>query len=344
MRNTNIEILRFVLMVAVFIGHTIVLGLDFVDGQVGMYEYDGNMPTMLFLCSLLTPATYCFVFISGYYGIKFSFAKLLNLLLWLIIVAVACGGYHYWRGETSWYAIYSSFLPLVHNRWWFVTAFVTLYLVSPFVNIAMQHFSRKQAIGMLMLLYGILLYRWLFLVSNAGSSFAGLLFIYVLARYMAMNNLSLSKRNACLLFVGSLVITTCVACALFYGLREHMNPVYAQRIVFQVYAYCNPLIVMMAVCLFFFALSFQPRTVRWLNTLLKTNLFIYLFTQGVGIVSYKDMATMLRENPIQYTAVAGLIIFASLLAGHIISFAAYWMVRGGEMVFKRIFKKILKES
>lgn len=71
-RNTNIEIFRFVLMVAIFIGHTIVLGLDFVDGQVGMYEY----------------------------------------------------------------------------------------------------------------------YRWLLLAANAGSSFIGLLFIYVLARYMAMNNLS----------------------------------------------------------------------------------------------------------------------------------------------------------
>ena len=301
------------------------------------------MATMLFLCSLLTPATYCFVFISGYYGIKFSFSKLLNLLLWLILVAGLCGGYYYWRGDASWYTIYSSFLPLVHDRWWFITAFVTLYLVSPFVNVAMQHSSRKQVLGILLMLYGILMYRWLLLASNAGSSFIGLLFIYVLARYMAMNNLSLSKRRAGVLFVGALVITTCVACALYYGLRGHLDPKYAQRIVFQVYAYCNPLIVTMAVCLFFFVLSFQPRTIPWLNSLLKTNLFIYLFTQGVGLVSYRDMATMLRESPVQYIGVAGLIIVASLLAGHVIAFVAYWMVRGGEIVIERSRKKILGE-
>lgn len=335
MRNTHVEILRFVLMVAIFLWHTIVLGFGFVDGQQGMFEYDGNMLVMFFLCSLLAPATYCFVFISGYYGIKFSYSKLLNLLLWLIIAAVLCAAYRYWQGQVSWYEVYASFLPLVHNKWWFITAFVTLFLVAPFINTAIQHLSSKQIIGVLLVLYGILMYRWLLLVPNAGSSFIGLLFVYVLARYMAMNKLSLSKKKASLLFIGSLVFTTCVACALYYGLRGHLESLYAQRIVFQVYAYCNPLIVMMAVSLFFIVVSYTPRTIPWLNTLLKTNLFIYLFTQGVGLFSYNELARMLYDNPIQYICVSGLIIIGSLLAGHIIAFVVYWLIRGAELLFEK---------
>lgn len=336
MRNTNIEILRFVLMVAIFLWHTIVLGFGFVDGQQGMFEFDGNMPVMFFLCSLFAPATYCFVFISGYYGIKFSISKLLNLLLWLIIVAVLCGAYHYWQGQASWYEVYASFLPLVHNKWWFITAFVTLFLVAPFVNTALSQLSNKQITGVLLVLYGILMYRWLLLVPNAGSSFIGLLFVYVLARYMAMNKLSLSKKRASIFFIGSLVITTCIACAAYYGLRDHMNPMYAQRIIFQVYAYCNPLIVTMAVCLFFLALSFQPRTISWLNTLLKTNLFIYLFTQGVGLFSYKELVQMLCDDPLQYICVAGLIIIGALLVGHVIAFVTYWLVRCLELLSDKL--------
>lgn len=335
MRNTNIEILRFVLMVAIFLWHTIVLGFGFVDGQQGMYDFDGNIPVIFFLCSLLAPATYCFVFISGYYGIKFSISKLLNLLLWLIIVAVLCGAYHYWQGQVSWYEVYASFLPLVHNKWWFVTAFVTLFLVAPFINTAIQQLSNKQIVGVLLVLYGILIYRWLLLVPNAGSSFIGLLFVYVLARYMAMNKLSLSKKRASILFIGSLVVTTCIACAAYYGLRDHMNPIYAQRIIFQVYAYCNPLIVVMAVCLFFLAFSFQPRTISWLNTLLKTNLFIYLFSQGVGLFSYKDLARLLCDDPVKYIGLSGLIIMGALLAGHVITFIAFGVVRSAEFLFRK---------
>lgn len=345
MRNTNIEILRFVLMVAIFVWHTLVLGLGFMDGQQGMFEYDGNMLVMFSLCALLAPATYCFVFISGYYGIKFSFSKLLNLLLWVVITAVSCGVYRYWQGQVTWYEIYASFLPLVHNRWWFITAFVSLFIVAPFVNTAVEQMSKQQISGTLLMLYGILAYRWILLASNAGSSFLGLLFVYILARFVAINKLSLSRGKAIILFVGSLVITTCLASVLYYGLRGRLDPVYAQRIVFQVYAYCNPLIVVMAVSLFFFVISYTPRTIPWLNILLKTNLFIYLFTQGVGLFSYKDLAEMLHESPLKYLGVAGVIIIGALLVGHVIAFVAYWLVRSVELLFDKwgLVEKISKK-
>ena len=344
MRNTYIEILRFVLMAAILVWHTIVWGLGFVDGQQGMFEYVGSMPAMFFLCSLLAPATYCFVFISGYYGIKFSYSKLLNLLLWLIAVALICGIYRYQQGQTTWYEIYSAFMPLVHNRWWFVTAYVTLFIVSPFINTALQYLSKKQVIGMLLMLYAILLYRWILLVSCAGSSFIGLLFVYVLARFMEMNKITLSRTHASLLYVSSLFLMTLVSCILFYGLRGYLNPVHTQRIVFQVFAYCNPFVVIMAVAIFFFVLSFPPRTIVWLNVLLKTNLFIYLFTQGVGVISYKKLAVLFCEQPFLYVKDALLIILGALLVGHIVVILTNWITRFLKYLTKTsgITKKILR--
>ena len=156
-RNTNVEILRFTLMIAIVLWHVIVHGFDFVDGKEGMASYVGCLPNAFLWCALLSPATYCFVFISGYYGIHFSVRKLLSLLLSLLLVAVGCASYKYICGGGSLYSIYASFIPLAFNKWWFITAYVTLYILSPFINKALLQLTKRQVLILLLCVYGILL-------------------------------------------------------------------------------------------------------------------------------------------------------------------------------------------
>lgn len=92
-RNTNIEILRFILMCFIFFWHILVhgynlkqLGGDEVTVQHSFFLYG-------FLLTLFVPATYCFVFISGYYGITFKLKKLLSLLLGCLIVSISAWSY-----------------------------------------------------------------------------------------------------------------------------------------------------------------------------------------------------------------------------------------------------------
>ena len=66
--------------------------------------------------------------------------------------------------------------------------------------------------------------------------------------------------------------------------------------------------------------------------------------RNTGLFSYKELARMLYDNPLQYICLTGLIIIGSLLVGHVISFAAYWMVRIGERVFKRSMKEVMGEN
>lgn len=68
------EVLRLVLMLAIFAWHILVHGYGFKDvAQSGM-ALTGNGAGII-LASLFAPATYCFMFISGYYGMKFSVKK-----------------------------------------------------------------------------------------------------------------------------------------------------------------------------------------------------------------------------------------------------------------------------
>lgn len=62
------------------------LGGDEVTVQHSFFLYG-------FLLTLFVPATYCFVFISGYYGITFKLKKLLSLLLGCFIVSISAWFY-----------------------------------------------------------------------------------------------------------------------------------------------------------------------------------------------------------------------------------------------------------
>ncbi len=68
------EVLRLVLMLAIFAWHILVHGYGFKDVAQNGMALTGNGACII-LAPLFTPATYCFMFISGYYGMKFSVKK-----------------------------------------------------------------------------------------------------------------------------------------------------------------------------------------------------------------------------------------------------------------------------
>ena len=174
------------------------------------------------------------------------------------------------------------------------------------------------------------------LVPNAGSSLSGLLFVYILARCTAMYNLEFSRRQSVVVYFASAVLLMVLACVLFYATRNALAPKEAQRIVFQLYAYCNPLIVAMAAALFFFVRSFPVKYYLWLNRILSANLFIYLFTQGVGLIDYHSLTTLLFTQPLLFVGYVMSIVLIALLAGHIVSFISRGIVSAGLIAVKSI--------
>lgn len=184
-RNTNIEILRFILMCFIFFWHILVhgynlkqLGGDEVIVQHSFFLYG-------FLLTLFVPATYCFVFISGYYGITFKLKKLLSLLLGCFIVNISA-----WFYKTICVGapfeitkFMESLLPISTNKWWFMTNFILLYILSPILNVGFDHLSQKQQKITLLILFVLSSVGILALLPNCGSSFMGLLMVYLLGRY-----------------------------------------------------------------------------------------------------------------------------------------------------------------
>ena len=80
-RYSNIELLLFVLMLAIYIWHLVVHGLNYK--MIGREPYGNNLELTFIICALLCPAVNTFMFISGWFGIRFKTKKLIMLGLML---------------------------------------------------------------------------------------------------------------------------------------------------------------------------------------------------------------------------------------------------------------------
>lgn len=136
-RNSNFEILRIISMLFI-VGYHFAL-------------YSGFPENNLIINFLLFGGKFgvnCYVLISGYFLIDSSCLNIRKLLsVWIktqfystVIYAVACAA-----GEISF--SYASFLaalfPITSQIWWFMTAYIILFLLHPFLNIILRNFERN---------------------------------------------------------------------------------------------------------------------------------------------------------------------------------------------------------
>lgn len=307
-RNSNIEILRFALMCAIFIWHIIVHGLGYADiGNGSSYPY--NMDWTIVSVSLLCPAVNCFMFISGWYGIKFTRRKLFTLLIITLFSSLIGAMVLYFvHGNITYRDLYVHFFPISTKCWWFMTAYMMVFLVSPFIEWGIKSIPKSDLMA-IMLLMTMVLFFSIPAYCNFGSSFFGLLYIYMMGRLMQKYHLYLTFKKAFVCFFLSAAILIVIQ----KGVLELTGP---SKYLFYVLQYNNPLIVLEGVSLFFMVYSIPPSHSKVLNGLLVPNLCIYLFSEV--LLPYKDIVSLFKENTLLALGSIVGFIMGSLAIGHIV--------------------------
>lgn len=194
-RNTNIEVLRFVLMCFIFFWHIIVHGYGFAEIGNDGFDYTASMWVTIPLCVLFVPATYCFVFISGFYGLHFSLRKLLQLVLWCISASVLSTLFCHllWSDTISLHRLVCSLLPITTKSYWFITEYVLLFIISPFLNFGCERLTKRELRAVLALLFIYDAIKLVLLKANVGSDIVGFMFIYILGRYIHQHGVNFAK-------------------------------------------------------------------------------------------------------------------------------------------------------
>lgn len=181
-REANMELLRIVAMLMVITLHCVGRGLLLSNSVIS----NVNLLLIQFLDSFSLTANSLFILLTGYYyiGKKFNLRKILSLwgktLFYCILIFTI---YSILNLKTN---FLNSFFPVFSGAYWFITSYIALYFIMPFLNIAINKFSQKQCkflIIFLVILMGVI--RIIFNPADLfNSTFMHIIVIYIIGAYI----------------------------------------------------------------------------------------------------------------------------------------------------------------
>ena len=147
-----------------------------------------------------------FVLISGYFLIdsKFRIKKLVNIFTQvsfysLLIVSLFL---IFGKAQYSYGLLINMLFPVSTNVWWFITSYVIMYCLSPFLNILIKNCSKK--LHLLLILFLLTLQCVIQIVFEIGhiSNAGWFVTLYLIAAYIKIYPCRLFNSNKILLPVG----------------------------------------------------------------------------------------------------------------------------------------------
>lgn len=263
-RLSNMELLRLVAMLMIMVGHT--LFFNYPDGQ-----QIGNAPTLPFLIFQFNGLSVCsvdvFVLISGWFGIRYKAERLLALifqtLFFAILVYIALALY-----SPSQYMNLDALSTIIcfhSDDYWFIKAYIGLYIFAPMLNKYIESASEKQLRTFLLVFYSFqTLYGWLNLYGahwfEGGFSMISFVGLYILARYVRLH-LNIHKEKSLFLFLYLII-------GFGLGLIAFTLAAFDIKIYGRLLTYTDPLVIIEAVCLviFFSKLNIQSKFINYIAT------------------------------------------------------------------------------
>lgn len=118
------------------------------------------------------------------------------------------------------------FLPISYEHYWFATAYVMMYLLSPVLTMAVKNMSRVQLRNVILVLLVVFcgfksVNPYLIPWDKYGCDFAWFICLFLIAGYIRMYGIEFfdSKKRAVLIYVGFSVLTFVIALAASFAVR-----------------------------------------------------------------------------------------------------------------------------
>ena len=277
-RESNLELLRIVSMLMIIFHHYIMHGIILpcegdptLSQSINFSDYEAILKSVNFGGRF---GINCFVLISGYFMIKQAANLRKILILWVQVVfytvvlffvtIYACDSYRESLPIIGYSSVFSLFFPLFFGKYWFITTYVALCLISPYLNLLLTRFSKKD------------FQKYLFILLLCSLCFQGgvlisFIFLYSLAAYIRLYSPFQSRSGIFWLLL------TLVGCAIHIIATIFAETFTLNSIVTKIWALipaCS--ICVMSVCSFMFFRSLRIKPSRLINAIAATTLGIYL--------------------------------------------------------------------
>lgn len=321
-RESNMELLRITAMLLVMIVHANFRALPLPTAQEILAEPVSKF-FMFFTEAVSVIAVNLFVLMSGWFGIRPKALRLGELLFQVFFFGLfAIFACYLWAPERLLNtavdgSMWSRLLLLGERDYWFVKAYVALYIFAPVLNTFIEKASKQQFATLLIAFYTFQsIFGWLFNATKwieSGYSALSFMGLYMLARYMRLYPIKLwqkSKWFDAMVYGGYVLI---LAVAMFYikrmGLKGGM-----------LYFYSCPLLIVGAMHFMLFFSKLPPFKSKVINWIAISAFSIYLTQSSsfIGIFYDKVILNWFKTEPtftfIAYTAIFIVVVFmASIL-------------------------------
>lgn len=186
-RNSNHELLRLISMYMIILIHANMYLGSFYTGDL-WHAFNGMVNG---ICNI---GVTCFILISGYYGVKFDFHKLVKLECMMISYSLLETGILYFllpgqmQGTVLLEQLVKSLLPFLSRKYWFYSCYVCLILFSGYIEKLIENLSQEEFKRLLILsfcLFSVLPTFFYFeIVPDNGKGLVQMIMVYMIGRYI----------------------------------------------------------------------------------------------------------------------------------------------------------------
>lgn len=192
-RQSNFELLRIISII-------MIIGLHYLNTEMGgalkyVTKNSLNYTLTHSLESMCIVGVNCFILISAYFMIKkdsINTNKILKLLISLVfysvifyVISIIIGKQQFSIKETL-----CSIVPFFAGRRWFVSTYIILFLLSPYINKVLNNISKK-SFEILLLIQFVLFSFWPTFLTNppikdSGYGIVNFIFLYCIGSYIRL--------------------------------------------------------------------------------------------------------------------------------------------------------------
>ncbi len=257
-RLSNLELLRIlaIVMIVMMHGCGTLLGTEFLPNRIilTLINAIGNMGVT------------AFILISGYFGIHFRWSRLWVLWTVAFFYSILTFIFDIWinEGMFSWQDFYHAITPITSQKWWFLTCYVVIFCLSPFLNRAASGLTKSQMQSLIAVLFFFFILSPTILRNTLtndmeGKGLANLITAYLIGQYISRYDLP----SVIIRYSG---ILTLISISVVFSLSFIAGCIEPKATIF----FCkdnNLFIVLGAIFLFcwFRRLSFHSSTINYLS-------------------------------------------------------------------------------
>ena len=282
-RNSVIELLRILCILMVIAGHYYAHGIAYAMAPFGPETYSLRILAMQLISFGADIANDLFVIITGYYMINSTmkgkrigklFAEML-FYAWVIVLVFHLTGLKTLTGE----ALKEALLPFWSGENWFVTCYLLLCLMVPFLNPFLKNLEQKQFVKLLALLFAIRFVTPLLDTKTFWSTahgFEQFIFLYMIGAYIKLHGFQIKVLQNKWCWRGILVVLIGLWFAISAGTGIKGLTYQSAELIGDVTNYFPIFSVLISSALLVVALGIKPFHCKFINLISGSVLAVYL--------------------------------------------------------------------